>query len=366
MKISKRKDRELYYASVKVAPNKYKRVYGKTKREVRKKYDEVTKEVVSGSYVESSAMTIEEWSSIWVDNYFVNLKPRTKRSYRTMVNKTIVPYFGKMKLQSITHANCQKFITYLYEEKGYKPNTIHNAKRVLHRMLRDAVSHGLISSNPSDNLVLPKRGNDKMNILTEEEIPLFIETSRLLFPDESDCFEFLLNTGLRVSELLGLTVEQYSASDSTLLIDRQIDPSNGYAFQKPKHDVIRRIYLTERAKEILERRIEKRRELGEWAKFTTTEFIFTNGVGDYIPYPTLWKHFKKIAKEMGKPELTIHDLRHTYATMALESGMDIKTLQELLGHSDAAFTLNRYGHSTDKMKRDGVSKLERLFDNLLE
>ena len=365
MKISKRKDRDLYYASVRRPDGKYERVYGKTKREVREKYDELTEKIVSGKYVEKNTMTVKEWSEIWVEHYFSNLKERTKENYKSVLRNQIIPYFGHMRLQKIRHVDCQSFITHL-EKQGYKPKTISGIHLVLHRMLRDAVSHEFINTNPSDNTILPRIKRVEMNILNEQEIKLFTEKAKEIMPDFADYYIFLLRTGLRASEFIGLVAEQYNPYEHSLKIDRQINPREHYCFMTPKHEVVRKIILPDDLCTLVEEQIKKGDELRKNFCPDAYRFIFCNYDGNYIPYANLYRYFKKIAREINKPDLRLHDLRHTFATLALKSGMDLKTLQEVLGHSDAAFTLNRYGHSTDDMKREGTEKFTQLFEKLIE
>ena len=94
-------------------------------------------------------------------------------------------------------------------------------------------------------------------------------------------------------------------------------------------------------------------------------FVFTNEVGNHLDFNLISKHFKKIAKAIGAPEARFHDLRHTYAVNSLRAGDDVKTVQENLGHSSAAFTLNVYAHVTEEMKKDRASRMEAFMEKIL-
>ena len=94
-------------------------------------------------------------------------------------------------------------------------------------------------------------------------------------------------------------------------------------------------------------------------------FVFTNEVGNHLDFNLISKHFKKIAKAIGAPEARFHDLRHTYAVNSLRAGDDVKTVQENLGHSSAAFTLNVYAHVTEEMKKDSASRMEAFMEKIL-
>lgn len=368
MKISKRKDRDLYYANVRKPDGSYQKVYGKTKREVRSKYDELTEQVVSGRYVKNSPVTVQKWSGTWVENYFLNLKNSTIKTYKSYLSIHILPYFGKRKVQSIKKADVQVFVNKL-SKSGLSASTVKKVYLVLHKMLNDAVSAELISTNPCNGIILPKQGKTAMEVLSEDEIKDFLDMADSLYPEYTDVYEFFLLTGLRVGELLGLTFDRYNPEEHSILIDRQLNKGDGYSFTTPKHDVVRTVYLSEQAEEIILNRSKRdfklRKMLGGVYQ-NKDGFIFTTVEGGHLTHEILYRRFKRISKRINRANLRIHDLRHTFATMALKSGMDIKTLQTTLGHSDSTFTLNRYGHSTNAMQREAVSKYGEMFKELTQ
>lgn len=91
---------------------------------------------------------------------------------------------------------------------------------------------------------------------------------------------------------------------------------------------------------------------------------FTYPNGSYIPPQTALKHFKKIAAKIGRPDARFHDLRHTYAVTSLQEGDDIKTVQQNLGHATASFTLDVYGHVSEKMKQESAARMERFIEKI--
>ena len=94
------------------------------------------------------------------------------------------------------------------------------------------------------------------------------------------------------------------------------------------------------------------------------DLVFTNEIGKYMVQQTVWTHFKKIVKSIGKPETRFHDLRHTYTVTALQEGDDVKTVQTNLGHATASFTLDVYGHVSEKMKKDSAARMEAFIQNI--
>ncbi len=98
-----------------------------------------------------------------------------------------------------------------------------------------------------------------------------------------------------------------------------------------------------------------------WAE---TNLVFTNAKGGYLSYRTVYDCFKRIVRQMDRPELRFHDLRHQYAAIAIKYGDDIKTIQSNLGHATAAFTLDVYGHVTEEMKRNSADRMESYLQAL--
>lgn len=106
----------------------------------------------------------------------------------------------------------------------------------------------------------------------------------------------------------------------------------------------------------------RREAAGAWSNLE--DFVFTNELGHHLYHSNVYRNFKRIVASIGMPETRFHDLRHSYAIAALQSGDDIKTLQENLGHHTAAFTLNVYGHVSDKMRQERARRMDQYFKNI--
>ena len=131
--------------------------------------------------------------------------------------------------------------------------------------------------------------------------------------------------------------------------------------------LFRSIVLPDRAVEALRRQRALQNEmklaLGEaWSN--PDGLVFTNELGEHLKHDVVYRNLKRIFAAMGVPDLRFHDLRHSYAVLSLQSGCDIKTVQENLGHYAAAFTLDTYGHVTEQMRREGAEKINRFLDKL--
>lgn len=358
MKISKRVDGR-YGAQIRTPDGKYKTVYGKTSSECRHKAYDLIALIESGQYVKSDRTLLSNWITDWIDGYLIGIKESTKTNYKYHLNNHIIPALGNRKIQSIERRDIQKLITMLYTKKGLAPKTVNNIYWTFHKCLDDAVKAGLINYNPSAGITLPKAVKPQISPLTEDDLQLFtklIEGKRYEY-----VYNFLLVTGLRISELTGLTYDRVDMENKRMTIDRQLVNIKPIKFSTPKHDKKRTISLTDTAIQLI--RLQKKRQaeyrllIGD-PYYNTTDLVFTEDDGRPCDLKTIYRYLKKITKD-DFPKLRVHDLRHTYAILSIQAGIDIKTVQENLGHHSAAFTLDQYAFVTDGMRRNAADKFEK-------
>lgn len=180
---------------------------------------------------------------------------------------------------------------------------------------------------------------------------------------------FTLIAAFAQKELIGLTRDCVDFENHTLRIYRQFvriasGPGKGKMMYTPlKNGKERTITLTVTALNVLREAKRKQNEMhlragSSW--HNEYNMIFTRSNGMFVRFKTLYVHFKAIVKRMGRPEVRFHDVRHTYATLSLQSHVDPKTLSEALGHATVAFTLDVYGHSNADMRQQAADQLERL------
>jgi integrase len=188
----------------------------------------------------------------------------------------------------------------------------------------------------------------------------------------------MLFTGMRRGEATGLTWDSFDQSKKTLTINKQLrylpSETQRYSLVPPKRDKPRTISIPQTVVDILlnEKDIQNKSKLDAgplWSGYKDecereTSLIFTSKLGLPIDFSTLHAHYKKVAKSIGIPESHIHQLRHTYAVLALQNGDEIKTVQDNLGHSSIAFTLDVYGHTTDKMKKASAERMQNFIESV--
>lgn len=345
-------------------------ISGKTQAEVRKKLSEALTAVDNGTWTQPTKVTVGQWVEEWIDTYAANsVKDYTISSYKQILKNHIKPHLGAIPLQGLRGNHVQKFYNDLTKQ-GLSGKTVKNISAVLHKSLGKAVKLGYIPANPCDAADLPKVVNKEIHPLTDEEIKLFlaaIEGSPM-----RNAFAVCLFCGLRRGELVGLSWDKIDFDKQEITISQQLQLSKekgvGYSLKdytksgKPrtiKPPPVTFEYLkAERAKQLQNRLKAGSAWTNEW------NLVFTDELGHHYANDTVWKRFKEVASSIGRPDLRPHDLRHTCATAAIASGADIKSVQSLMGHATAAFTLDKYAHTSEKMKQDTADRLQAYYDSL--
>jgi integrase len=243
---------------------------------------------------------------------------------------------------------------------GLSPKTIKNIHGVLHQALEKAVDLGYIRNNASDAAVLPRIEKKEMQFLQSGETAVFLkacESHHL-----GALFMVYVLTGVRKSELLGLTWDCVDRESGTLLINKQWKrTSEGLRFTPPKNGKARYVTPPATVFQLLKKQKAAQGELrlkagAAWNN--DNNLVFTNDTGGGRDGDSVYKRYKTFLKNNGLPDLRLHDLRHTSATLMLESGMNYKAVSEQLGHSTPAFTLQQYGHVTAEARRENAQKME--------
>lgn len=347
-------------------------VYGSTQKEVAQKLKEITVDIDKGIYTEPSRLTVEGWLDIWLSEYVEpSCKPLTYSTYESRIREHIKPALGKVKLSSLNTAQIQKLCNDLSRrEKPLAPKSIKNVHGILHKALTQAVELKYIPNNPADFVKLPRIEKKEMKPLTESEIAAFlteIENGEPL----ARLFKVTLFTGMREGEICGLSWDAVNFRDGTITVKQQLqkgkEKGSEHYIAATKNDRARTITVAPFVMSVLQEQFKEQRKEHLAAGLTWQNewnLCFTYPNGGYIPPQTALKHFKKIAAKIGRPDARFHDLRHTYAVTSLQEGDDIKTVQQNLGHATASFTLDVYGHVSEKMKQESAARMERFIEKI--
>ena len=345
-------------------------VYGDTQAEVRKKMTEIQSTLDNGTYQHRDKITVKEWFNTWLEEYCANsCKPLTVASYRGMIENHIIPHIGAMEVQAVRGDHIQRIYNAM-TKGGASGKTVKNASAVMHKAFTVARKQGLISINPCDGATLPKVEKKDIHPLTDAEIPAFL--SAIDGDSMRNAYALCLFAGLREGECIGLSWGQVDFEKRRLTINQQLqkrkDGDKGYYIAaSTKSGKSRTIELPGIAVEYLRnekaKQAERRLQAGKaWSN--PDNLVFTNELGKNIAISTFYERFKAIASSIGRPDLRPHDLRHTAATVAVANGADIKSVQDMLGHATASFTLNVYAHTSEKMMKDTASRVQGYYDTL--
>ena len=350
-------------------------VYGATQQEVRKKLAQVTTALDCGDYFQPSKMTLARWVELWLQEYTSDKKYLTVKHYTAQCKTHIVPSLGAVKLAELTAPQIQAFYNGLLRD-GMAPKSVRNIHGILTKCLSTAVSVEYIRDNPASRVTLPRVEKKEIHPLTDEQVKDFLRVSA------GDEYEILLKvilfTGLRESEAIGLTWDCVDFKAGTVKVCKQLQKrplsDGGFTFAPLKNDKTRTLRPAPFVLELLERRkreqAEQRLKAGElWVGWQTTDqqksaLVFTTATGSNLSPQTVYNHYKKLASQIGAPDSRVHDLRHTFAVLSLQNGDDVKTVQGNLGHATAAFTLDAYGHVSERMKEDSAARMQEYISNL--
>lgn len=223
--------------------------------------------------------------------------------------------------------------------------------------------NGYIRTNPSDACTLPRGQKAEIKPLDEDDVAAFIRVIQG-HPFE-DLFLTTLFLGLREGEALGLTWDCVDLDNGVITVNKQLQLHQekglaAYELVPTKNSRSRTLVASPTVvARLCHRKVEQTQQrLMAGCAWEDSNLVFTDALGHHLTKPTVYRHYKKAVAAIGRPDARYHDLRHSYAVAAISSGIDIKTVQGNLGHATAAFTLDVYGHVTDRMKRESADKME--------
>lgn len=348
--------------------------YTRTKAETIQKLHEEEYKIHFQQQVDPTSTTFLDWLRLWLETYMKNtLKQSTYVSYRGYIENHIAPAFPTLKLKDLTTKLLQDFYNYKQSTEGLSPKTISNLHHCLHKAMKQAVLEHYIDYNPCDAVNLPRNEKPQIEIFTREQQQLLTYTS---YQFRYGIFiRLVLATGIRMGELLGLRWEDVDFNKRMLSIRRTLNrlPKVDYdgignsteiVIQEPKtKNSVRSIPLISNiANELKQwKTVQKTDAMTAGNAYQDSGFLVTNPFGGYVEPRTFKDFYDEILNASGLGHHTFHALRHTFATRAMEQGMDAKTLSILLGHYSVAFTLDTYTHVLDSQKHEEMKVMEEFF-----
>ena len=339
-----------------------KNVLGKTQAECKAKLKKAIEESQSLDVGRADEYTVAAWLRTWFELYAKpHIRPSTMNYYHRNIEQHIIPAIGDIPLNKLSTRDLQKLYNDLQsngrlrkvqkkEKPGLSNSTVRGIHMMLHNALDRAVKEKLILTNPTENCIIPKIEKQEMKILHPDHIRAYLDAAerRGVLP----MFYLELVTGLRKGEITALLWSDLDAKNKTISVSKQYikNPNGELTLSRPKTETsVRKVSIPQEAVDLL---------MVEHGKHPENPYMFPSPATGEMYYPdSVVNLHKKILKDAGLPHIRFHDLRHTFATLALQNGVDVKTVSSMLGHYDAGFTLRTYTHATRQMQQKAAEKM---------
>ena len=347
----------------------FKNVLGKTQAEVKAKLEKAIQESRGLDIVKAQSYTVGQWLDAWFEYYAkVKVRPSSHKTYQGYIKNHIKPHVGNIPLTKLTTLDLQVMYQELltkgrvdriesqHQPKGLSAKTVRNLNQIISSAMKLAIQQKLISSNPADGCALPKIEHKEMKTLSSDQLAAFLNEAK-----RTGTFELYyidLATGLRRGELLGLKWQDIDLDSGVIHVRRQVGRINGKVQEAPlkTKNAYRNISIGADAVSILR---EKKKQGGG-----RSAYVFPSPTGGPMSPDSVLHMLHRVLERAGLPELRFHDLRHTFATLALQNGVDIKTVSGMLGHFSAGFTLDTYAHVTTAAQKQAANTMGNVLSHI--
>jgi len=334
-----------------------------TKKAAEEARIEILSSLQRSEYVPPSRVTVGEWLESWLAGR-TGLAETTRDGYQRDA-KRATETLGSYRLRDLSPLLLSEFYAEL-SDRGLAPNTVKNTHAVLHKSLSDAVRRGVLTRNPSDHVELPRAEPSETVTWTADELSKFLQhaASHRLYA----AWALACSTGMRRSEVLGVRWGNVDLEAARVAVVDTVVPVRNRPVLRLGETKSRRsrrvVALHARTVAVLRehkaRQNTERLRAGE--AWENLDLVFTDELGCVFSPILFTRTTKRLALEAGVPPLTPHAAaRHTWATLAMSAGVHPKVVQERLGHSSVAITLDRYSHVTEGMDRDAAETVAALF-----
>ena len=383
--ISKRSDGR--YMARYTVNGKRRAIYGATHEEVRVKLNEVLNDIAKGTYIAPQKDTVGMWLKEWLVTYALpTVKQSTYISYEGYVRIHLEPELGSIKLTALTTEQIQRFFNKKHRgyqgKKGLSPKTLKNMYNMFNATLEQAVINNRLIRNPLRGVKLPSVTKKEIDILSAEEQALLHSAASSSAELPAFGIIFTLSTGVRLGELIGFQWGDINVKSHSIRVRRTVGrlqkvDEDGNLVAKESGKATTEIVIRSPKSITSQREIPLFDELWDGLMayrsrqsemfdafgidFNSSTHIFCMPTGKVYDPRTYEDLFKRTLKAADLPGINFHALRHTFATRALEAGMDIKVLSSILGHAQASTTLNLYAHALPDHKRDSMEKMRSFY-----
>ena len=337
-----------------------KSVLGKTQAEVKEKLKKAMDDAQKVDFTKSGKYTVGLWMDEWFENVAkIKVRASSHQTYRGYIDNHIKPNIGNIPIEKLTTMDLQKFYRKLLtkgrierieskdQPKGLSAKTVRNINQVISSAMDLAVAQKIIPANPTNACALPKIEHQEMQTIPTEQLQVFLLEAKATGVYEMYYIE--LATGLRRGELLGLKWQDIDWKNGVIKVRRQVARVDGQIKEAPlkTKNSYRTVTISQQAIEVLK----------EQKKKTNDAYVFPSPNGGPISPDSVNNMLKRVLERAVIPKVRFHDLRHTFATIALQNGVDIKTVSGMLGHFSAGFTLDTYAHVTTSAQKEAAQTM---------
>ncbi|MCH5299757.1 MAG: site-specific integrase [Ruminococcus sp.] len=366
-------------------------IYDKTLEGLREKEEQIrSQETTSKEKFDKRTTTLNDVFELWKE-LKRGIRPNTYRNYCYMYEQYVKDSIGEMYISAIKKSDIKRFFNYLADERRLKEGTVEAVQTILHQVLQIAVDDDWIEKNPSDQAVKELKRSHQWNTqkrqaLTKEQQDLLMSFLSKNTPNRRwyPITAVLLGTGMRVGEATGLLWCDVDFENDTINVDHTlVYYSKGvhncdFAINDTKTPASKRLIpMTKQVKRafLMEKKMQE--QIGIVCTVEVdgySNFIFCNRFGGLHHQGSLNKAYKRIIRDCNDaeflksenpkvllPNFSCHNLRHTFATRLCESGMNLKMIQDILGHVDVATTINIYTHVTKEIRNQAKDIMEEYF-----
>ena len=342
-----------------------KSVLGKTQAEVKEKLKKAMDDAQKVNFTKTGKYTVGTWMDEWFENVAkIKVRASSHQTYRGYIDNHIKPNIGNIPIEKLTTMDLQKFYRKLLtkgrierieskdQPKGLSAKTVRNINQVISSAMDLAVAQKIIPANPTNACALPKIEHQEMQTIPAEQLQVFLQEAKASGVYEMYYIE--LATGLRRGELLGLKWQDIDWKNGVIKVRRQVARVDGQIKEAPlkTKNSYRTVTISQQAIEVLK----------EQKKKTNDTYVFPSPNGGPISPDSVNNMLKRVLERAGIPKVRFHDLRHTFATIALQNGVDIKTVSGMLGHFSAGFTLDTYAHVTTAAQKEAAQAMGNVLN----
>ena len=357
----------------------YTTISAPTKKELKQKREFKINKFKENGYTRHKSVSVKnyrELSELWLKNHKLEVKPQTYSQTVSELKTHLLPVFGNIRVEKITLPMVQVFVNKIANNPNLGSVSLKIILSINKRILKYAVNLQLITVNPADNIIVPK---NKKNISQKKELKYFEANQLKQFKDYLDklpntfrnyyhktLYDTLLATGLRIGEAVALEWSDIDLDNGYIDVNKTLVWSRMETNSPKSMAGYRKIPIDRNT--VLMLRLYKARqhqcfiEHGYGGKMA--EHVFSNGLHAYPSREGLQKTLTKHLKLAGLPYLTLHAFRHTHASLLLNAGISYKELQQRLGHSTLAMTMDTYSHLFDDTEKEAVNFFEKAMSNL--